>query len=70
MTLKFEGLPAGEAFRIYDDSGSGTKLIAIVRWDDLSKALGLDFSQISVAEMDAFKAADPSMMPDCPPELK
>lgn len=52
--IKLEGLVAGEAFRIYEDSES-TKLIAVVYWDDLAKTLGVDLSTFSATEITALK---------------
>lgn len=54
--LKFEGLLAGEAFRVYEDAQS-TKLIAVVYWADLSESLGIDMSQLSATELSAFQSS-------------
>lgn len=47
--LVFDGLPAGEAFRVVDDA-TGGDVIAVVKWGDLSAKLGVPVEELSAPE--------------------
>ncbi|CUK18051.1 Cyclolysin [Ruegeria denitrificans] len=66
ITFQHEGLPAAQAFRIYDESTDTPKLIAVIFWDDLKSSFpsSLNWDDLSIRQAWAKQVVESALFID------